>query len=313
MVTGIVPHVGGPILPPGVPTVLIGFLPAATVTNMATCVGPPDIIVKGSAGVFINYLPAARMGDLTAHGGVIVLGEPTVMIGEIGAPSPGAGGAGAVMAGLVASGAFSPKAGEKQTALLAQAGTKGAAPAAQAAATITPEKGPASGWDSDFAGDPGSDAGADAAPAADTGSDPAPQTLNYQPSSGAVLATNPDTPTTLLGRWVPDMQNVKAELNPPESTDTDCGPGKFNFLNVPSALADAMSPEQFFETYNQPWLAAAVQRGDDFLMCTAPASEQMVNPITGKQTTFGREIEYLAKCGYYYDPLTRKMTKAATS
>ncbi len=104
MVTVLVPHVGGPILPPGVPTVLVGMLPAATVTNMATCVGPPDVIVMGSMGVFINFLPAARMGDQTAHGGVIVLGEPTVMTGEMGAPSPGAGGAGGVVAGLVASG-----------------------------------------------------------------------------------------------------------------------------------------------------------------------------------------------------------------
>lgn len=102
MVTVLVPHVGGPILPPGAPTVLIGFLPAATVTNMVTCVGPPDIIVKGSAGVFINFLPAARMGDMTAHGGVIILGEPTVMIGEIGSPSPGAGGLGGIVAGLAA-------------------------------------------------------------------------------------------------------------------------------------------------------------------------------------------------------------------
>jgi len=103
MVTGIVPHVGGPILPPGAPTVLIGFLPAATVTCMATCVGPPDVIVKGSAGVMINFMPAARIGDLTAHGGVIVLGFPTVIIGEVGAPSPGAGGAGMINAGLSAS------------------------------------------------------------------------------------------------------------------------------------------------------------------------------------------------------------------
>lgn len=104
MTTGPVPHVGGPILPPGVPTVLIGMLPAATVTNMATCVGPPDMIVMGSMGVFINFLPAARMGDQTAHGGVIVLGEPTVLVGEIGAPSPGAGGMAGVIAGLVATG-----------------------------------------------------------------------------------------------------------------------------------------------------------------------------------------------------------------
>lgn len=76
-----IPHVGGPILPPGAPTVLIGFLPAATVTNMCICVGPPDVIVKGSTSVMINFLPAARMGDTTAHGGTIVMGCPTVLIG----------------------------------------------------------------------------------------------------------------------------------------------------------------------------------------------------------------------------------------
>lgn len=81
MVTGVVPHIGGPILPPGCPTVLIGFLPAARVTDMATCVGPPDMIAKGSATVMIGGLPAARIGDMTAHGGVIVMGCPTVIIG----------------------------------------------------------------------------------------------------------------------------------------------------------------------------------------------------------------------------------------
>ena len=81
MVTGVVPHVGGPILPPCCPTVLIGFLPAARVTDMLTCVGPPDVIVMGSTSVMIGFLPAARLGDPTAHGGAIVLGEFTVMIG----------------------------------------------------------------------------------------------------------------------------------------------------------------------------------------------------------------------------------------
>ena len=76
-----IPHVGGPILPAGCPTVLIGMLPAARVTDMAVCVGPPDIIVKGSATVLIGFLPAARIGDSTAHGGTIVMGCPTVMIG----------------------------------------------------------------------------------------------------------------------------------------------------------------------------------------------------------------------------------------
>jgi uncharacterized Zn-binding protein involved in type VI secretion len=78
-----IPHVGGPIMPPGKPTVLIGSMPAATATNMCTCVGPPDVIVKGSIGVFIGGLPAARMGDTTAHGGTIAMGLPTVLIGDV--------------------------------------------------------------------------------------------------------------------------------------------------------------------------------------------------------------------------------------
>lgn len=80
-VTGVVPHVGGPIVSPGCPTVLIGGLPAARVTDLATCVGPPDVIVMGSTSVLIGGLMAARIGDPTAHGGVIVSGLPTVMIG----------------------------------------------------------------------------------------------------------------------------------------------------------------------------------------------------------------------------------------
>jgi uncharacterized Zn-binding protein involved in type VI secretion len=81
MVTVLVPHVGGPILPPGGIPVLIGGLPAARVTDMAVCVGPPDVIVLGSFKVLIKGLPAARLGDLTAHGGTIVVGYPTVLIG----------------------------------------------------------------------------------------------------------------------------------------------------------------------------------------------------------------------------------------
>jgi uncharacterized Zn-binding protein involved in type VI secretion len=81
MVTGLVPHVGGPILPPGEPTVLIGGLPAARLSDMASCTGPPDSICMGSATVFVNSMPAARIGDVTAHGGTIVSGEPTVLIG----------------------------------------------------------------------------------------------------------------------------------------------------------------------------------------------------------------------------------------
>jgi uncharacterized Zn-binding protein involved in type VI secretion len=80
MSTGPVPHVGGPVLPPGAPTVMIAGMPAAKVGDMLTCAGPPDTIVAGSATVTIGGMPAARMGDSTAHGGVIILGCPTVNI-----------------------------------------------------------------------------------------------------------------------------------------------------------------------------------------------------------------------------------------
>jgi len=76
-----IPHVGGPISGPGCPTVLIGGMPASIMGDMATCVGPPDSIIKGSATVLIGGMPAVRMGDTTAHGGSIVIGCPTVMIG----------------------------------------------------------------------------------------------------------------------------------------------------------------------------------------------------------------------------------------
>jgi uncharacterized Zn-binding protein involved in type VI secretion len=75
------PHVGGPVLPPGAPTVLIGGMPAAKVGDMLTCSGPPDSIVAGSSTVTIGGMPAARVGDATAHGGSITVGCPTVMIG----------------------------------------------------------------------------------------------------------------------------------------------------------------------------------------------------------------------------------------
>jgi uncharacterized Zn-binding protein involved in type VI secretion len=75
-----IPHVGGPILPPGGILVLIGGMPAARVGDMAVCVGPPDVIAMGSFTVLIGGMPAARLGDLTGHGGTIVLGCPTVLI-----------------------------------------------------------------------------------------------------------------------------------------------------------------------------------------------------------------------------------------
>jgi uncharacterized Zn-binding protein involved in type VI secretion len=90
MVTAEVPHVGGPIIS-GAPTVQIGFLPAARVSDMAFCIGVPDMILEGSPTVLVGGLPAARVGDQTAHGGVITLGCFTVLIGDSG--SGGFGGA----------------------------------------------------------------------------------------------------------------------------------------------------------------------------------------------------------------------------
>jgi uncharacterized Zn-binding protein involved in type VI secretion len=76
-----IPHVGGPIMPPGQPTVLVGSMPAAKATSMCTCVGPPSMIAMGSPTVLVGSMPAARLGDPTVHGGSIVLGFPTVLVG----------------------------------------------------------------------------------------------------------------------------------------------------------------------------------------------------------------------------------------
>lgn len=81
MVTGTVPHVGGPIVGPGAVTVMVGGLVVAKVGDQCTCVGPPDTIVKGSTTVLAGGAPVARMGDMTAHGGVIVVGAMNVLIG----------------------------------------------------------------------------------------------------------------------------------------------------------------------------------------------------------------------------------------
>lgn len=76
-----IPHVGGPILGPGCPTVLIGGMPAAVMGDSATCVGPPDTLAVGSVTVLVGGKPAVRMGDSTGHGGTVILGCPTVLIG----------------------------------------------------------------------------------------------------------------------------------------------------------------------------------------------------------------------------------------
>ena len=101
MFDGLKPHVGGPVTGPGVPTVLIGGIPAAVMGDMCTCVGPPDTIILGSTGVLIGGKPAARMGDQCAHGGKIILGCPTVLIGETMAGGGGGGGINAASSSAV--------------------------------------------------------------------------------------------------------------------------------------------------------------------------------------------------------------------
>ncbi len=103
MATGIVPHVGGPICT-GFFTVITGSMPQARISDMCVCVGPPDVIVKGSATVIVGGMPAARIGDMTAHGGVIVTGFPTVIIGDA-SDGGGGGGGGGAGAGSMAQGA----------------------------------------------------------------------------------------------------------------------------------------------------------------------------------------------------------------
>lgn len=81
MVTVLVPHVGGPILPPGGLPTLVGGMPPARVGDMCVCVGPPDVIALGSFKTFFSGMPAARMGDMTVHGGAIVIGHLMTLIG----------------------------------------------------------------------------------------------------------------------------------------------------------------------------------------------------------------------------------------
>jgi uncharacterized Zn-binding protein involved in type VI secretion len=123
-----IPHVGGPITGPGAPTVLIGGMPASVMGDMCVCVGPPDTIILGSTGVMICSKPAARMGDSCAHGGTIVLGCPTVLIGE----SSGGGGGGIaampvnVMVSLMGTMPPAVRNQMAQTVALAQAAADGA-------------------------------------------------------------------------------------------------------------------------------------------------------------------------------------------
>lgn len=120
MVTGVVPHVGGPILPPAAPTVITGKMPQARAGDMCTCVGPPDVIIPPCAfNVLVSKMPAARLGDMTAHGGVIVVGFPTVLIGTSPGGGGGGGGGGAMVGQGAAVGPGSDPAQQKKAFILA--------------------------------------------------------------------------------------------------------------------------------------------------------------------------------------------------
>lgn len=130
MVDVLKPHVGGPITGPGVTTVLIEGMPAAVVGDIATCVGPPDAIAKGSSTVLIGGRPAARQTDLTSHGGSIAAGCKSVMIDEGG----GGGGGGGAGAGAGGAGAGPGRVGIGASGIGANGG--GSSASAQAAAAL---------------------------------------------------------------------------------------------------------------------------------------------------------------------------------
>lgn len=120
---GPVPHVGGPIIK-GQPNVLTCSMPQARISDLATCVGPPDVVAKGAFTVLVGGMPAARLGDTTAHGGVIVAGAPTVLIGDAGGGGGGGGGASSVLSGM---GKGSPKSAANQAKAMIAAARSGAA------------------------------------------------------------------------------------------------------------------------------------------------------------------------------------------
>lgn len=122
MVTGLVPHVGGPIMPICAPTVLTGSLPQARVMDQAQCTGPTDMIAFGAFTVLVEGLSAARMGDPTYHGGKILLGLPTVLIGDAGSASVGQIGLSMVQAIIAAEGGSAAFAQMKKALIAAAKG-----------------------------------------------------------------------------------------------------------------------------------------------------------------------------------------------
>ena len=131
--------------------------------------------------------------------------------------------------------------------------------------------------------------------------------LEHVASSGASLIATTNKTTTVIGNYNLDMQYIIAELEYPESLDFDEKIGSFNLLNVPQEIFE--SPEQFWEDYNKPFLDKAIRRGDTLVLATKPEKNVLKNKRTGELTMFGREIMYLKKRGYKYNPETNTMMK----
>ncbi|HYM75944.1 MAG TPA: peptidoglycan-binding domain-containing protein [Candidatus Dormibacteraeota bacterium] len=124
-------------------------------------------------------------------------------------------------------------------------------------------------------------------------------------STGATIKATPGKTTTVLGRYQPDMKSILGQLDAKQSTDFGPKPGGFNVLNVD---APDMPAQEFWETYNKPFLDQAIARGDNIALATKPLPEQLTTP-TGNPTMFGREMSYLQANGYTYDPATNSMVK----
>ena len=128
--------------------------------------------------------------------------------------------------------------------------------------------------------------------------------LTTRPSSGVDLVGTPGKTTTILGRYFTDMEKVVWEIGNIKNMDFGPKPGDFNVLNVPYKATKGVD---FWTAFNQPFLDAAIARGDDFLLATEPLPGVLT--VAGKQTGFGREIKYLESKGYVYNPVSRKMVK----
>ena len=135
--------------------------------------------------------------------------------------------------------------------------------------------------------------------------------LNYVTSNGLVLETTENKTTTVLGTFKSDTSAILDELGNVKSLDFGPKDGGFNLLNTPDELY--ISPNQFWREYNKPWLDNAIARNDIFKIATEPTWNNLtrVNMFTGKieLTGFGREYTYLKRHGYYFDTVTKTMSK----